>query len=96
MHAAVFRYDGVARSTEELLPVGRRVAAVLGQVPGFVTHVLLDAGGGVLLSVSIFDTAADLEVAERLITQPSGDSPTIAWPPPTRLTAGEVIVQRGL
>ena len=96
MHAAVFRYEGVVGPVEELLPAGRRMAAALGKVPGFVNHVVLDGGSGVLLTISIFENAADLEAAERLIAMEATRLRSIGWPAATRLTGGEVIIQRGL
>lgn len=98
MYASIQRYDNVTALPDELMPAGRRHAAALQRVPGFVAYLLLDAGDGQLMAVSLFEDEADLLAAERV---PALDewlqaerTPPAAGQP--RVTRGEVVVQKGL
>ncbi len=99
MYATIRRYKGVTTSAEELTRVGRQLASLLSQVPGFVSHVMVDAGAGMLATVSIFDDEADLQVAGRLIAGWLAEHQVLLLPllpHPTESTTGEVVVQKGL
>ena len=52
--------------------LGRRLAGRLNQLPGLVWFLVLDAGGSVLQSVSVFETASDLQVVDAV----AGEWPT--------------------
>ena len=95
MHATLRRYDGIGGSQDQVIQVGRQLAAVLSRAPGFISYALLELGDGMLATVSVFETQAELEAANRLI---------VAWVATHRtlLTAageavsGEVLVQKGM
>ncbi|HEX6519747.1 MAG TPA: hypothetical protein VF070_06975 [Streptosporangiaceae bacterium] len=66
MYAVVRRYDGVTDPAE----AGRRVkegfVPLLREVPGFVAYYWVNAGGGVMVSTSIFqDQAGEEESTKR-------------------------------
>ncbi len=96
MHATFRRYEGIAQSTEELLRAGRQLASVLGRLPGFVSYVVLEAGDGVLASVSICETQADLHAADGLLAVWEAEHLEAPVLRPPTITSGEVIVQNGL
>ena len=95
MHATLGRYDRVSASSDEVIRVGRQLAAVLSQASGFVSYVLLDMGDGVLTTVSIFETQAELEEADRLTAAWVAAHPT-PLTPPTEAVSGEILVQKGM
>jgi hypothetical protein len=96
LQATICRYDGVTASIEEVMRAGRRLAFALSTVPGFVAYAVLDAGDGVLVSVTVFDDRTSLAAAQPLIVRSVGEQLTAVLPRPPAVIAGEVIVQRGL
>jgi heme-degrading monooxygenase HmoA len=96
LHATVFRYDGVTGPIDEVVHAGNHLASALSQAPGFVTCALLDAGRGVLVSISVFEDRADMEAADRLVGKAVAERLASLLPHPTEVVAGEVIVQRGM
>jgi hypothetical protein len=96
LHATICRYDGVTASIEEVMRAGRRLASALSTAPGFVSYAVLDAGDGVLVSVTVFDDRTDLEAADQLIARWVAEQLTALLPRPPEVIAGEVIVQRGM
>jgi hypothetical protein len=61
MYATVRRYEGVTDPGE----AGRRVQEgflpLISEVPGFVAYYWVDAGGGVMLSTSVFENQGGAE-----------------------------------
>jgi hypothetical protein len=96
MHAMIRRYDGVTGSSEDLMRFGRREAAALSGVPGFVSYALLEAGEGVLIAIGVFETQAALEAAERLVESRAEEPSAALLSQLTPVARGEVIVQRGM
>jgi hypothetical protein len=66
MWAAVRRYEGVTDPAE----AGRRVAEsfvpLLEHVPGFISYYWLDAGDGVMASLSVYDDQAGADESVRI------------------------------
>ena len=96
MYATIHRYDCVAGSTDELVRAGRALAARLSQAPGFVSYATLNAGAGVLASVSFFETEAELAAADRLMAAWVAEHLAALLPRPPQVLSGEVLAQRGL
>jgi quinol monooxygenase YgiN len=96
MHAMIRRYDGVTGTTEELMRLGRQQASAVSAVPGFVSYALMEAGPGVLVSVSVFETQAALDAAEQLVESWIAGQPAVLSSRPPQISSGEVIVQRGM
>jgi hypothetical protein len=96
MHAKIERYDLATAPPDAVITTGRRLAARLNGVRGFVAYLLLDAGDGAFVGVSIFEDEAGLAEDTALL----GHSPTqqdgMLSPRPTRIVSGEVVVQKGL
>lgn len=65
MFASIRRYDGVADPAE----LGKRVrdgfVPLIRSLEGFVGYSFVDAGGGVMVSVSLFETQAAAEASNR-------------------------------
>jgi len=68
MYATVRRYEGIdkVRSEEITRKVGDSLLASLRELPGFGGYYLIDAGGGVLTSVGLFETSAQAHESTRL------------------------------
>ena len=96
MHATVRRYDGVAASPHDIMRTGQQIARVLGQLPGFVTYLVWEGEDGVLASLTIFETREDREAADRWLASAAGAPFEAGVGRPVELSAGKLIVQRGL
>src|SRR3954447_17114314 len=97
MHATVRRYEGVdASRTDELTKkVNETLIPRLSKLPGFDGYFLIEAGNGVMTSVSLFDTSADADVSTRLAsTWVRDEKLEDALPNAPKITFGEVIAQR--
>lgn len=91
MHASIRKYRINTQAVADLVVrVEDRFVPIISKVPGFVSYMVVDAGNGVVASVSIFDSeeaaeqsnnAAAAWVRENL-------SDVIAEPP--EVTAGEI------
>ena len=68
MYATVRRYEGIdkVRSEEVTRKVGDSLLPSLRELPGFGGYYLIDAGGGVLTSVGLFETSAQAHESTRL------------------------------
>lgn len=97
MHATIHRFRPNAGVADDLAQPGRKLAAALSELPGFVSFVMLESRADGLAAIAIFDDAAGL---------PAGDAAIARWfreyvpeagaGPATPLLSGEIIVQRGM
>jgi hypothetical protein len=97
MHATVRRYEGVdaSRTSELTKKVNETLIPKLSKLPGFDGYFLIEAGNGVMTSVSLFDTSAHADESTRLAsTWIEDERLESALPNPPKITFGEVIAQR--
>lgn len=97
MHATVRRYEGVdASRTEELTKkVNENLIPRLSKLPGFDGYFLIEAGAGVMTSVSLFDTSAHADESTRVASSwVSDEKLETALPNPPKITFGEVIASK--
>jgi hypothetical protein len=97
MHATVRRYEGVdaSRTDEVTKKVNETLIPKLSKLPGFDGYFLIEAGNGVMTSVSLFDTSAHADDSTRLASSWVRDEKLeTALPNPPKITLGEVIAQR--
>ncbi len=96
MYAAIRRDIRATRTADDLVRAARALSAAFGQIPGFISWVLLESGDDALVSVSVCEDAAGLDHAGRLLTEwLDGQRVTPADRQPEIIT-GEVILQKGL
>ena len=96
MYATICRYEGVTGSTDELMGIGRQLASLLSKAPGFVSYVMVEAGAGMLATISVFDDEAGAQEAGQLTAGWLAEHPAVLLPQATESTIGEVVVQKGL
>lgn len=97
MHATVRRYEGVDQSrTDELTEkVNETLIPKLSKLPGFDGYFLIEAGNGVMTSISLFDTPAHADESTGLASNWVRDEKLeAALPNAPKITFGEVIAQR--
>ena len=95
MYATVRRYEGVTDPREAGRRVNESFVPLISQLPGFVAYYWVDAGGGVMISTSIFQDQASEEESNRKAADwvQQNDMATV-MPNPPRITAGQVVVYK--
>ena len=91
MYATVRRYEGVSDPSEVIRQVNEGFLPIIREIPGFVDYYLVDAGGGVLVSTSIFEDASGEEESNWRAGEFVGKHLTPLMPNPPHITAGEVV-----
>lgn len=93
MYSAVRRYETDPKNVSE---VKRRIeeefVPIIRKVSGFVSYEVLDAGNGVLATISFFDSKTGAEES----TQRAADwvkTVRSLLPTPPQVTAGEIVVR---
>lgn len=91
MYAAVRRYEGITDDSEAGRLVRESFLPLLENVPGFVAYYWVDAGEGVMASLSVFEDKAgadrSVEVAHEWIVE---NAPNL-FPNPPQVTEGLVV-----
>lgn len=77
---------------------GRRVregfVPLVSQIPGFVSYYWVNAGGGVMVSTSVFEDQAHEEESNRRAADWVRENLAALLPNPPQITAGEVVAER--
>ena len=94
MQATIRRYEGVdaARTDEVVERVDETLVPQLRELRGFSGYYLIDAGNGVLSSVSLFETLEQAEESANLVAKwISDENLNTAIPNPPKITSGKVV-----
>ena len=97
MYATIRRYEGVdkARTDELTKKVGESLLPRLSETEGFRGYYLIEAGDGIMSSVSFFKTQEQADESTRLVsTWVRDEKLETALPNPPKVTGGEVIVKK--
>lgn len=90
MYVAIRRYE--TTSVEE---VARRVqqgfVPIMRQAPGYIAYYAIDAGGGFIASISIFETQAQAEESNRMAAAWVRQNIVELFSGPPELTSGQVV-----
>jgi len=95
MHAILRRYEGVepSRTMELTRKVDNELIPKLKELPGFSGYYLIEAGNGVMTSISLFDTAEQADKSSRIASNWVRDEKLeSALPNAPKITFGEVVV----
>ena len=94
MYATVRRYQGVTDPAE----AGRRVSdgfvPLISGVDGFIAYYWVDAGNGVMVSTSVFETQAGAEASNERAAGFVRENLAALLPNPPQITAGEVVASK--
>jgi hypothetical protein len=96
MHATIRRYEGVdvARTSEVASKVNETLVPQLRELPGFSGYYLIEAGSGVLSSLSCFETREQADESTKLVSKwITDENLATAIPNAPKLTSGEVVAQ---
>ena len=94
MYATVRRYEGVTDPSEAGRKVNEDFVPLLSQIPGFVAYYWVDAGGGVMISTSVFQDKAGAEESTRRAAEWVRHYLAPLLPKPPQITAGEVVAYK--
>ena len=94
MYATVRRYEGVTDPREAARRVNEGFVPLISQVPGLLAYYWVDAGGGVMVSTSIFEDQAGAEESNRRATDWVRQNIASLLPNSPQITAGEVVAHK--
>jgi hypothetical protein len=95
MHATIRRYESIdqSRKSEVLKKVDENLLPALKDLAGFRGYSVIDAGDGVITSVSFFDTAAQADESTRIASSWLREQKLeTALPNAPKITVGDVLV----
>jgi hypothetical protein len=93
MHAAIRRYRVDPGSVDEIVRgVNEGLLPIISDVSGFQAYYALDAGGGTIASVSVFEDRAGAEESTRLAADWIRENMASLFPNPPEVLQGEVVV----
>jgi hypothetical protein len=94
MHATIRRYEGVdaARTNEIVGGVNETLVPQLRELPGFSGYYLIEAGNGVLSSLSLFETAEQADESVKFVAKwITEENFGKAIPNAPKITSGRVV-----
>ena len=94
MYATMRRYEGVTNPSEAGRQVRETFLPVISEIPGFVAYYWVDAGGGVMISTSVFQDKAGAEESNRRAASVVRESLAALLPNSPQVTAGEVVAHK--
>jgi len=94
MYATIRRYQGVTNPSEAGRQVRETFLPVISEIPGFIVYYWVDAGGGVMISTSVFQDKAGAEESNRRAAAVVRESLASLLPNPPQVTAGEVVAHK--
>ena len=94
MYATVRRYEGVTNPSEAARRVNEGFVPLISQIPGFVAYYWVDAGGGVMISTSVFQDQASAQESNRRAADYVRQHLVSVLPNPPQITAGEVVAYK--
>jgi hypothetical protein len=92
MYASVRRYEGTVAVDELMRRVQEGFAPRISQAAGFIAYYVVDAGDGVVASISIFHNRAGASESDRLAADYVQANLEPLLPNRPQITAGEVRV----
>ena len=94
MYATVRRYEGVTDPSEAGRRVNEGFVPLISTIPGFVALYLVNAGGGVMISTSVFQDQSGAEESNRRAADYVRQNLASLLPNPPQITAGEVVAHK--
>jgi hypothetical protein len=94
MFATIRRYEGVdtTRTNELTSKVNETLVPQLRELPGFSGYYLIEAGNGILSSISLFETLEQADESTKLVSEWITDENfNTAIPNAPKITIGKVV-----
>jgi len=95
-YLSVRRYEGIPDAAKAAQVVNDSWIPIISKIPGFISYYWVDAGDGVMVSTSLFETREGAEESNRQVKQWRLNTPAAAaaLPKPPVVTAGQVVGSR--
>ena len=91
MYASILRYKVDSKSVGEVFrQANEGFVPTISKVPGFVGYYGLDAGNGVMVTISLFKDQAGTKESDRVAAEWVGKSVSHLLQTPPEITSGEV------
>lgn len=87
----VRRYEGVTDTKEAARVVQEGFVPLISKLPGFISYYWVDAGNGVMISVSIYTNREAEEESNRIAADFVKQHMAPLLPNPPQITAGHVV-----
>ena len=94
MYTTVRRYENVTDPRQVGRQVEESFLPIVSDLPGFIAYYFVDAGGGVMLSISVFQSKESAEESNRRAAVLVREKLASAMPAAPQISAGEVIVHK--
>ena len=94
MYVAVRRYEGVTDPRKVGRLVEEDYVPIISEMPGFVAYYCVDAGDGVMVSISVFEHKAAEEQSTFRAGEFVAEDLGPLSPNPPQVTAGEVAASK--
>ena len=91
MYAAVRRYEGITDDAEAGRPVRESFMPLLEHLSGFIAYYWVDAGEGVMASLSVFEDKAGADESVTLAQRWVQENAASLIPNPPQVTEGSVV-----
>jgi hypothetical protein len=94
MYVAVRRYEGATDMQKVAQLVEEHFVPIISELPGFVAYHLVDAGDGVIATISVFEHKDAEEESTFLAGEFVAEHLASMVPSPPQITAGEVVAYK--
>ena len=94
MYVTVRRYEGVTDQSEVIRQVNEGFLPIISEMPGFVDYSFVDAGEGVMLSISVFEHQSGAEESTWRAGEYIGQHLPSAFPNPPQVTEAEIVAHK--
>jgi hypothetical protein len=94
MYVAVRRYEGVTDSQKVAQLVEEDYMPIISEMPGFVAYYCVDAGDGVMVSISVFEHKDAEEQSTYRAGKFVAEDLGLLSPNPPQVTAGELVASK--
>ena len=90
MYTSIMRYEGIDPvSVEEIIQRAEKgFVPIISGSAGFIGYYLIDAGGGVIATISVFETQAAAEASNKAAAGWVKENLAALVPNPPQITAG--------
>lgn len=96
MFATIRRYEATDKSrvNELVKKADETLVPTLSELPGFCGYYLVDAGSGIVSSISLFDTAEHADESTRLSANWVREEKFDSLLPKPKITSGTVVIEK--
>ena len=96
MYTSIRRYEGLSPGTIEEITklVKEEFVPIVSAGAGFIGYHLVDAGDGVMATISLFETEAAAEESNKAAASWVKENLAALLPNPPQITAGEVRIDK--